>query len=45
MANIQYREELWGKQEWLEQRKKMLAGDVGFVYLDLEALYDETEVF
>ena len=39
-ANIQYREELWGKQEWLEQRKKMLASDVEFIYQDLEALYD-----
>jgi len=40
LANIQYREELWGKQEWLEQRKKMLAVDAEFIYQDLEALYD-----
>ena len=40
IANIQYREELWGKQEWLEQRKKMLAVDAEFIYQDLEALYD-----
>lgn len=40
LANVQYREELWGKQEWLEQRKKMLKSDVEFIYQDLEALYD-----
>lgn len=40
LANIQYREELWGKQEWLEQRKKMLKSDTAFIYQDLEALYD-----
>lgn len=40
-TNLAFREELWGKQEWLAQQKKKLDRTGAFRYQDLEELYKE----